>query len=66
MDSKSKMQGAIDIIDFPVELSGDMAWSPDEFGHDSSYTLELEDHHIEELEHGMKLFKGLLSQCDMY
>jgi hypothetical protein len=61
MDSKGKLQGAIDISDFPVRLSGDMAWAPDEFGHDSSYTLELEDHHIEELEHGMELFKGLLA-----
>jgi hypothetical protein len=38
-----------------------MAWVPGEFAEESSYILELEEHHIEELELAMEAFKGSLA-----
>ena len=57
---------AISTNEFPAKLSSDMAWVPYEFTTESSYTFELEDHHIEELECAMEMFKGLLAYCNVY
>jgi hypothetical protein len=36
-----------------------MAWVPEELERETLFTIELDESHVEELEHAMDIFKGL-------
>lgn len=47
-----------DMADFPFGVAGNMAWVPDELERENIFTVELDESHVEELEHAMDIFKG--------
>lgn len=53
-----------DMTGFPFRVAGDMAWIPEELEREDNYTIELDESHIEELEHAMDIFKGLYNYPD--
>lgn len=48
-----------DMTNFPLRVSGDMAWVPEELERETLFIIELDGSHVEELENAMDTFKSL-------